>query len=257
LVTPEIFKHVSLEQIEKLYRERFADAGDFTFFIVGNIEEETVKPLVEKYIGSLTDNTRKETWKDNKVNMPKGKTTREIKIPLQTAKANVMLVYNSNNKYSPKNNLMFSVLRDILRLRYTEEIREKEGGTYGVGVSGGTSRIPNNEKTLQISFDTNPEKADHLKSIVYSEIDKIIANGPTSEDLDKTVKNILKDREQSRPNNSYWMSNLMTWYQTKINNDLPKNFEDILKSMTPTDIQKFAKSFFKNPDLVDVVFKPL
>lgn len=257
LFTPEIFTKVSLQQMEEIYRNRFADAGDFIFFIVGNVDEETVKPLVEKYIGSIKDNPRKESWKDNHVNMPKGKTSREIQIPLQTAKSTVIIAYNTPFKYKPKNNLMLSVLRDILKLRYTEEIREKEGGTYGVGVSSGSSRIPQNEKSLQISFDTNPEKADYLKSIVYKEIDKIIASGPTQEDLDKTVKNILKEREQLKPNNSYWMGVLVGYYQNKVNSDLPKNYEDILKKLTTNDIKKFAKSFFAKPDVLDVVFKPL
>ena len=256
LVTPAFFNEVSLEQMEQVYRDRFSDAGDFTFFIVGNIDEATVKPLVEKYIGSLTDLPRTESWKDNNEKFPEGKTIREITIPLQTKKATIMVVYEKNSEWSPEDNMKMSVVRDVLKLRYTDEIREKEGGTYGVSVYAQNDKFPKEEKTLQMSFDTDPAKSDHLKSILYSEIDKLEQKGPTAEDLDKAVKNLLKDHEQAKPNNGYWMDMLTGYYKYNINFDLPENYEDILHSLTIKDVRKFAIKFFKKADIADIVFKP-
>jgi zinc protease len=256
LVTPAFFEKVTLEEMEKIYRERYADAGDFTFFIVGNIEEANVKPLVEKYIGSLTDLPRTEKWKDNNVLFPKGKTVREIGIPLQTKKASVIITYDKLCPWSSVDNLMLSVIRDILTLRSTEEVREKEGGTYGVRINGQSDKFPKEEKALQISFDTDPAKAEYLKSILYREIDTLIMRGPSAEDLDKAVKNLLKDREQAKPNNGYWMNMLTGYYRYNVNFDKPENYENILKSLTVNDIRDFARQFLAKADLVDVVFKP-
>ncbi len=256
LVTPALIDELSIEQMEKIYRERFADAGDFTFFIVGNLEEEKVKPLVEKYIGSLTDLPRTEEWKDNNVHGPKGKTVREIAIPMQVNKATVVVSYNKPSAFDSRSNLIAEIIKGVLTLRYTEEIREKEGGTYGVRVMASSDHFPKAEKSLQMMFDAEPERAAHLKSIIYSEIDKIVANGPTAEDLDKTVKNLLKDREQSKLHNGYWMSTLTGFYRDKINNDAPENFEKILSSVTREEVKKFATDYFKKADLVDLVFLP-
>ncbi len=257
LLTPALFEEMSVEQMEKIYRDRFTDAGDFTFFIVGNLDEATVKPLVEKYIGSLTDKPRTETWKDHNEGMPDGKTVKEIPISLETKKATVVVVYNNETPWSPKSNMAMTVVKDVLRLRYTEEIREKEGGTYGVSVAAQSEKYPKNEKTLQMSFDTDPDKAAHLKSIIYREIGKLAQQGPTAEELDKVVKNILKDREQAKPNNGYWMTVLKDYYQNGVNFDLPANFEDIIKNITIKDVKKFAKKYFAKSDVADVVFKPL
>ena len=257
LLTPELFNEISLEEMEEIYRDRFTDAGDFTFFIVGNIDEATVRPLVEKYIGSLTDKPRTEKWVDNKVGLPKGTTVKEIPIPLETKKASVVVTFNKAVKWNPSSNMTLNVIRDVLRLRYTEEIREKEGGTYGVSVSAQNEKYPANEKTLRMSFDTDPDKAAHLKSILFRETAKLAQSGPTSEELDKVVKNILKDREQAKPNNSYWMSTLTGYYQNGVNFDKPVNYEDILLKMTTRDVQKFAKKFFAKPKVADVVFVPL
>ncbi len=256
LVVPAMIDELSIEQMEKIYRDRISDAGDFTFFIVGNLDEATVKPLVEKYIGSLTDLPRTEKWKDNNVNGPKGKTVREIAIPMQVNKATVVVNYNKQAAYDPKSNLILDIIKGVLTLRYTEEIREKEGGTYGVSVMGSSQHFPKAEKGLQMMFDAEPERSAHLKSIIYSEIDKIVANGPTAEDLDKVVKNLLKNREQNKLHNSYWMGTLSDYYQHNINTDAPENFEKILGSVTREDVKKYAAGYFKGADLVDLIFLP-
>jgi zinc protease len=256
LVTPALIDELSIEQMEKIYRDRITDAGDFTFLIVGNLDEATVKPLVEKYIGSLTDLPRTDKWKDNNVEGPKGKLVREIAIPMQVNKATVVVNFKKLASYDSKSNLTGDILKAVLTLRYTEEIREKEGGTYGVSVQGSSAHYPKAEKSLQMMFDAEPERSAKLKSIVYSEIDKIVANGPTADDLDKVVKNLLKNREQNKMHNNYWMNALAEYYQHGINPDAPESFDKILSSITIDDVKKYAADFFKKADVVDVVFLP-
>ena len=105
-------------------------------------------------------------------------------------------------------------------------------------------------------FDTDPEKAQHLKSILYREIEKIAQNGPTAEDLDKAIKNLQKNREQSKLHNSYWLQALNTWYQYNYNPAAAANYEDILAKMTAQQVQQFVKNFTTKADVVDILFKP-
>jgi len=256
LMTPQFFDEVSMEQMETIYKDRFVDASEFTYFIVGNIDEATAKAMAEKYIGSLTSLPRKETWTDRNIEGPKGKTVREIEIPLEVKKSTVMVNYDAKMEYSPEQNMILSVFRDILNLRYIDEIREKEGGSYGVRVSANSSKFPKAEKSLNMTFDTDPAKANYLKSIIYREIDKIAKDGPTATDLDKAVESLLKNREQSKLHNSYWLQALNTYYTYSINPDLPENYETILKKMTTAQVQEFVKSFLAKADVVDIIFKP-
>lgn len=255
LMTPQMLDEISLDQIEGIYKDRFVDAGDFTYFIVGNIDEATAKTMAEKYIGSLTNLPRKETWVDRNVEGPKGKTVREIEIPQETKKATVIVNFDTKMDFTPEQNLLLSVFRDILNFRYTEEIREKEGGTYGVRVSTNSEKFPKAEKSLNLMFDTDPEKAQHLKSIVYEEIEKIAQNGPTAVDLDKAVKNLLKNREQSKLHNNYWLQALNTYYTYSYNPAADENYEKILQKMTIADVQQFVKSMTSKADVVDLIFK--
>ena len=257
LMTPSLLDEISLEQMEAIYKDRFVDADDFIFFIVGNIAEDTAKVMAEKYIGSLTKLPREETWVDHNVEGPAGKTEREIVIPVEVKKSTVSVNFDAKMGYTPEQNLLLSLFRDILNLRYLEEIREKEGGTYGVRVSTNYSKFPKEEKSLGLTFDTDPEKAQHLKSILFREIDKIVAEGPTFEDLDKAVKNLQKNREQSKLHNNYWLQALNSYYLYQINPAAPENFEKILETMTPLKVQEFVKTFVSKADVVDIIFKPM
>lgn len=256
LYNEEYLDRISLEQIEKVYRDRIKDASDFTFFIVGNIEEEIIKPLVEKYLGSIKSEYRKETWKDNNVRGPKGKTVRSIDLDLEVPKSTVITSFSKEMKYSLQNNFCLSVLQGILDLRYTENIREKEGGTYGVGVDGSASRIPYSSYSLTMQFDCDPDKADHLKSLIYAELDKLQKEAPTQEEMQKVINNMLKGREQSKNHNSYWLSAIVNYYINGINTTDPKNYEEILNNMKPKDVQKFLKSLMKGADIIDITFRP-
>ena len=256
LFNEEYLNKISFEQIEQVYRDRIKDASDFTFFIVGNIDEETIKPLVEKYIGSIKDEEREETWKDNGVRGPKGLTERVIELDLQDPKATVITNFSKEMPYSMYNNICNSILQGVLDLRYTENIREKEGGTYGVGVSAGSSRIPYSEYSMTMQFDCDPARAEHLKTLIYAETEKLQKEAPTEEEMNKVISNMEKSREQSKNHNKYWMNALYSYYVTGINTADPKNYEDILSKITAKDIQKFAQKLFKGADVIDVIFTP-
>ena len=255
-ISTKFLQEVNFDEIEKIYKDRFSDAGDFIFFIVGNIDEQTVKAEVEKYLGSLTDTNREETWKDMGVTNPKGKTEKIIPIALTTPKANANVIFYDNIDYNQKNKLLLKVLEGILDLRYTEAIREDEGGTYGVRIRSSLTQYPKNKLSLKMSFDCDPQRAEKLKSILYSEIDTIVKNGPTQVDFEKAVKNLLKDREQAFEHNNFWLNSLYSYYYSGINSVIKANYEDILNSMTIKDVQDFTKKIMVHPDLVDIVFVP-
>jgi zinc protease len=245
-----------VDEMKEIYTDRFNNADEFFFFIVGNIEQDSVIPLVEKYIGSLPSTGRKETWIDRNIGQPDGKLAKEIIFPVTIPKATVFLSFEKDLKYDPYNYLGLSVIKGILDIIYTEKVREDEGGTYGVSVALSSQKRPSEIGEGYIMFDCDPERADNLRTIIYSELENIMKNGPGKENLDKAVNNILKTREESKLHNSYWMGTLTRFYSFGINADDPRNFEDILKSYTVKDIKNIAGKMFKKAVVVDLVFKP-
>jgi zinc protease len=245
-----------MDEIRKIYTDRFDGADEFTFFIVGNISKDTVIPMVEKYIGSLPSSGRNETWIDRKVLQPEGKITKEISLPLTIAKSTVFLSFAHQMKYNPQNYLGLEVIKGILDLVYTEKVREDQGGTYDVAVSLSAQKRPEEIAEGVISFDCDPARANDLKAIIYSELDNIIKVGPGKENLDKAVNNLLKTREENKMHNSYWLGILSRFYSYGINSNDPANYENVLKAFTTDDIKKIAGEMFNKADVVDLIFKP-
>ncbi len=230
IMTKETVGEITLGNIQKIYTDRFSNADEFTFFIVGNIEKDTVLPLVEKYIGSLPSTGRAETWIDRKVEQPEGKITKELSIPLTVPKSTVFISFAEEMKYNPENYLALEVINGILDLVYTEKVREDEGGTYGVQVALSAQKRPVQIGEGVISFDCDPARARDLKEIIYRELDNLMKNGPGQENLDKAVNNILKTREENKMHNAYWLGIISRYYSYGINSDDPENYEEILKS---------------------------
>jgi zinc protease len=256
VLSKESLGKITLDDMREIYTDRYSGADEFIFFIVGNISKDTVVAMAEKYIGSLPVKGRQETWTDRKVNLPQGKTTREISFPLTIPKSTVFLAFENKMKYDPYHYIGLSVIKGILDIVYIEKVREDEGGTYGVSVSLSSQKRPSETGESYIMFDCDPARADELKSIIYRELDNIVKSGPSKVNLDKAVNNLLKTREESKLHNSYWSSTLTRYYSYGINSDDPANYEDILRSYTVKDIKKIAGKMFKKANVVDLVFKP-
>jgi zinc protease len=137
-----------------------------------------------------------------------------------------------------------------------ESIREEEGGTYGVGIRTSLNKWPLEKAAMRINFDCDPERAADLKEKVYAELEKLAAKGPSEEDLSKTRENILKDRQENKEHNSYYLSTLFNYYLYGVNFDDPANYEDIINGLTRKDVQKVMQAFYEDPNIVDVVFLP-
>jgi zinc protease len=256
VMNPEFLKLVNFEKIRKIYAERFKNASDFTFFIIGNIPEKTARLMAEKYIGSIKGTGGKENFINRKVMPPKGRFVKDVQIKLAVPKATVFISHNAALKYNSYNNVTLKVVQGILDIVFTQKVREEAGGTYDVSINISSQKYPVQQATGLIMFDCDPAKTSDLKAIIYRELNNLITAGPGKENLEKTVSNLLKNREESKVHNSYWSNALYAFYFTGTDVNDPGNYEEILKKLTTDDVRKVAKQFFSNADLADIVFRP-
>ncbi len=257
LLDEDYLQQVSLEKIERIYRERFADANDFTFIVTGNILKEEAQPMVETYLGALSVKDGEETWVDHEINMPKGETKKEIYIPMETPKSTVSIKYgDAKMTYTPEHLLYAKLLADILDLRYMEKVREEEGGTYGVRVSCAINEFPESTASLSIRFDCDPEKVKDLTPIIYEELELIAKHGPGSSDLDKVLVIANENREQAFEKNNFWISAMRRYELSGMDIVSPSYHEDIVKRIRPEDIKHFAKKLLKKSSHTELVFLP-
>ncbi len=71
-MSPEVVAQMNLDKSMAFYKDRFADASDFTFVFVGSFDLATMKPLVERYLASLPSLRRKEAGRDVGIRPPTG-----------------------------------------------------------------------------------------------------------------------------------------------------------------------------------------
>ncbi|OXA79082.1 zinc protease [Flavobacterium aquidurense] len=248
---------LSFDKMKSIYENRFSDVSNFEFYIVGDVTPEVLKPLLEKYIASINGIKRDEKFKNNSPKWISTKIDKDIFIKMENPKSTVRIVYQEERPYSQKNRITAAFLGDILTLRYTESLREKEGGTYGAQVKCAMEKLPVPKVNLQISFDCDAAKVEHLLPIVYQEIEKIKKGEIVAGDLEKTKTNYIKSRADSKDFNSYSMDLMTNYFKNNYNMEDPKNYFDIVNNMSKKDIQDFAISFFSKADASEVVFKPL
>lgn len=256
LFDAQYIKDASFERMQAIYRDRFGNAADFEFFVVGDVAKDALKPLLETYIASIPTDTAREQWKDNSDEWVKDVIEKEIYLKMEDPKSSVRIAYRNDMEYSLRNAMLARTLGDILTLRYIETLREEEGGTYGARAHGNLSKRPVQEASIFVGFDCNPDKVESLTAIVHHEIAKIAKGDIQQLDLDKTLASYLKERKQHKDYNDFDMDLLTTFYREGYHMDAPKNFEDIIDSITPKDVQKFTKELLEQAKSYTIVFKP-
>ena len=248
---PELIDQIDYDRVLQIYKERFANADDFTFFLVGNIDLEQTKPLIEQYLGSLPSTGAKETVRDNHMDIAKGILSKTYAKEQQTPMATVFMLYSGDCKYNQQNNLLMSFLTQALNMVYTEEVREKEGGTYGVSCYGGLNKYPTEDVMMQIVYQTDPEKFEKLNAVIDREMQKMAAEGPSDEHLQKIKEYMLKKYGDNQKENSYWVNNLKEYFRNGVDNT--KDYEAAVNAITKADVQKFAADLLKQGNKITVV----
>ena len=246
----DMLDKIDYNKVMELYKNRFADASDFTFILVGNIDEKTATPLIEQYLGALPSIKRDEHFRDTKMDIRKGMYENNFTKDLETPKTSVLMLYSGNCKYDLKNNLQMSMLGQLLNMVYLRTVREDAGGTYGVSCSGRLSKYPTEKGIFQAYFDTDPNRREEMMNLISKGIEEFIANGPVSEDLSKVKEYMLKTYKQNQKENNYWMGILSTYYWENL--DMNTGYEETVNAITGDDLKAFAKAFFGQKNEIEV-----
>ena len=245
---------IDYEKIMKMYKQSFSNPGSFTFTFVGNIDEEKVKPVIEQYLASLPGTPTKTEFKKIPMDYRKGIIYNLFERQMQIPKASVFNGITGSIDFEQRNQMLMSILGQILDIVYTEKIREEEGGTYGVYAGGGISRYPKNQSLLQIMYDTDPAKMEKMNTIVLDELQLIADNGPRETDFSKVKEFMRKKYYENIKENSYWLNILNNYYF--YGDDNYSDYLKILESITPNGVKTFTKEFLSQNNRATVIMMP-
>ncbi len=253
---PEDLEKVSLDRAMEIYKERFANASDFVFTIVGNFDEATLKTLVEKYIASLPTiaGATPEKFKDLGVRPPKGYTPKELKRG-QDPKSQVSLVYTGDLK-KEKDAFAIRAFGDVLENKLIENLREDKGGVYSPQAGANTSKIPYASFTINVGFSCAPENVEKLVNAVFEEVTKLQTKGPSPEDMQKIKEAYRREFEKNSKENSFWSNRIQSLYSQGSKPMTLVESQARIEALTAKEIQAIAKKYAVKSNLISIALYP-
>ena len=253
--TLDLLGEMDMDASYAVYRDRFADIGDFTFYFVGNFDLEMMRSLVVTYLGALPSTGRKETWRDLGIDYPVGVIAKNVRKGIEP-KSYVQIVFNGPFEWNRRNRYDLSSMVDVLRIKLRETLREDMGGTYGVGVSPSVSQFPDQDYTVTISFGTAPDRVDEMTAAVFAQIDSMKTAPVSNVYLTKVKETQRRKREIDLKENSFWLS-MLDYYE--YHNEDPHGiltYDELMDSLTLDTIQQTARRYLRENNYVKVALYP-
>lgn len=248
-------QQVDMARMESLYGKLYGNADDFTFIIVGNVDLQTLQPLVEKYIGSLPRTKQSYSWVDDGVRYPEGKVSNRFKVQMETPKASVCTIMTGSMPYTLENTLAMSSLSQLLDIYYLAVMREEKGATYGVSTQGDMAFMPEETYRYIAMFETTElPMTDELIGDIVNGLKNLATEGPKAEDLDKIKEYLIKTHSDNTKQNSYWVNILSSYHMYGFN--LDENYDEIVNRFNPEYFKKLAGKVLADGNFMEIVMLP-
>ena len=255
-LTPAVFSELRPDKAFAFYKDRFADASDFTFVFVGNTDAAALRPLVERYLATLPGLNRKETFKPYGKPAPKGVVQKTVRKGTES-KANTVISFTGACEYTPDNRVVLRGMVQLFQMRLIETLREKLGGTYSPSVSGGCSRVPRQEYSVTVRYGSSPENVQQLTDAVMSLVDSLQRTPASAADLERVKEQILRSREVDIKENSYWISNIVARDQAGEDfAGLLGPYDESVKKLTAAQLQAAARKYLDRKNYARFVLLP-
>jgi zinc protease len=253
--TVELYDEMDLDKSVAFYRDRFADASDFTFVLVGNFDPDSLRPLVETYLGGLPSLGRVESWRDVGIRYPAGVIHKRVRRGVEP-RSRTSLVFTGDWQYSRSGQYTLRALGSVMEIRLREVLREALGGTYSVGVSSSGERRPAEQFSVGIGFGSDPERVDELVGVVFQQIDSLKAHGPTQDEIEKVQEMQRRARETALKENRFWTQVLLDHdrYGTDLRDILAH--EELVAGLTADAVRDAARCYLRTDNYVLITLYP-
>ncbi len=254
-LTPATVDRMNLARSLAFYQDRFADASDFTFVFVGSFDLQTMKPLVEKYLGSLPSQRRNEMVKDVGMRAPSGVVEREVKSGI-APRSQVSIVFPGAFQNDEQHRVIAQAMADTLAGNLQRTLREDLGGTYGVSVVPRFIKRPTGEYRLTITFACDPARTESLVKSAFQVIEDYKMNGPSQGQVADARAALIRDLESNLARNEYLLNRILFKYE--FGEDVREVFDmrPFYDQLTVTALRDAAREYLNTNRYVEVTLVP-
>jgi zinc protease len=203
---------LNADRMYAFYQQLYANAADFTFFVVGSFKVDEITPLLEKYVAALpSKGSSTATLNDLKLQFPE-KVVREVVYKGQEPSSQTVMSFFADTKLDEFETHRLQAATTVVENRLREILREQLGGTYSVGVGySNTAPVPG-YGTTSVSFGSSPENVEKLQAAVMAEIDKLRKEGPTVVDVQAAKEAEKNGIQEGLRENNYWQGSLQAMH---------------------------------------------
>lgn len=253
----EDIDRIDYDKMISLYKKCFANPGEMTFIFVGTIDEEQLKPLVEKYLACLPSEIKETRIAQvTDYNKKKGQIIKRFAQKMETPKAQVVINYTAQMKRDGNTTHYLAVMNNILQQAFFRAMRTEKSGVYGAGASINIEKYPitNDNASLSVNFTTNPDRIDEMLEVAQKELQTIADNGPRQDEYTKAIENTVNNRTTWNRLNGFWIAVLECnyFYGEEENID----FEKRIRAITPQEIQQMMKDMLQPGNKIEVIMLP-
>jgi len=253
--TVETLDQLDLEASKTFYGERFANAGDFTFVLVGAFTLDEIEPLITSYIASLPGTADREAAGDDGSRRVSGVQEAEVAKGMEQ-KSYYRLEFHGDFDYNPDTRSQLSGMKAVLSTLLREELREELGGVYGVRVSYGTWQDPTTGYRLTVSFSCDPTRVEELKDATFKVLEQFRSDPVDAHYVDQEKEKNRRSRETDLVENNFWLGQLTGAYRRDEDPRQILDFETRNERLTPAYIQEAAQLYIDLDQYVQVILKP-
>ncbi len=254
-MTPKLVDEMDLQRSYAFYKERFADASDFTFVFTGSFDVAAIRPLIERYLASLPALNRKESWKNEGVTPPRGVVEKVVRKGIEP-KSQAAVVFTGPIDFDTPHEVTLDALSIVLEGRLRRSLREAMRGTYGVEVGSHATNVPEPRFSVTVEFGCDPDRTAELLATAFREIERLRNEGPTATEVSDAREALMVGHQTDLAENARLANEIIHRYQGGQNVTefftLPAEFQ----KLTAAAVQGAAKRYLDTSNVVKVTLFP-
>lgn len=251
--SPEMVSRLDYDRALQIYKERFANAADFTFVITGNFDMNEMQGLVEQYIASLPSNKNFEKAADDGKDFAKGNVRKQFTMKNEQQLAMLAMLWTGDLDYTLENKVKVQIAGQLMANQLLNSVREDEGAAYSPYSVGDLRQTYKDGFVIQTAFGVNPQKSESSEKLTINSLETLAKDIPDAE-LAKMKEYMLKKADENAHENRYWSGVLMDYATEGV--DLYTDYKNVINSLTAEDMEQFVASLLGQGNRCEVLMLP-
>jgi zinc protease len=226
------------------YKQRFSNAADFTFFMVGAFKVDEAVPLLARYVGGLpSTGTKSSSFHDFGIHFPDGIQKAEVRKGREP-RAQTLISFAADPPFDPVEQERVIAATNVLETVLRDALREELGQTYTVSVGLAQSPPQHGDGYIGVNFGAAPENIGAMTDRVLAEVRRLQTEGPSAATVASAKEGVKRDYETALKQNGYWLRRLQTVHLLEQDPGEIITRSERIDAVTPAIVQETFKKYF-------------